>query len=761
MTIGTSPPRLEAADKATGRAQYADDIRLPSMLYAALVTSPHAHAKILGYRLDAARVIAGVKAIVTGDDLQGPRSGGIIKDESMVARRKVRYVGEVVAAVAAVDRETAIRAADAIEVAYEPLPAVLSIDEALAPGAPILHDEQASYVKTIQGGGHDNVVFESSVEEGDVERAFRECDTVVEGIWETQAQHHVYMEPNGCVADIDAAGRVTLYATCQSVHHIQQRVAEELGEPMAKVRVRATRVGGGFGGKHASNIHSIAAWLARAARRPVKLVLSRTQDFEIQRSRHPARIWIKTGARRDGTIIARDVYLTLDGGAYADESPAVLAFALLMSRGPYHIPNARARGRVIYTNKLRAGSFRGFGNPQASFAGESQIDELAAKLAMDPVELRLKNAMRPDDTAFGGEIVRSCVLTECLTRVRDAQRAAVPLAPLPGRKRGVGYAVMSHVSGLMGTAANVQLRTDGSVALATGCVDLGQGSDTVMVQICADALAVPIERVSYAPQDSDSSPYNWKTAGSRSTYMTGRAVAVACVEMRKKMFEHAVEMLECAVGDLELRPGGSIGIKGVPKAVSFKEIAMRSLFQSGGPIAASHGFVFDGPGFDPKRAAIHRLAFANLGVYTFGAHCVEVDVDEATGAVQVRRAWCAHDAGRAINPVSCEGQIQGGFVQGMGYALTEAMHWNEEGWLTTITLADYKVPGVLDTPPEICAIVLEDPDPTHPVGAKGIGEPSLVGAAPAIANAICNGTGARARRLPMTPERVLEALDAR
>jgi CO/xanthine dehydrogenase Mo-binding subunit len=761
MTIGTSPPRLEAADKATGRAQYADDIRLPSMLYAALVTSPHAHAKILGYRLDAARVIAGVKAIVTGDDLQGPRSGGIIKDESMVARRKVRYVGEVVAAVAAVDRETAIRAADAIEVAYEPLPAVLSIDEALAPGAPILHDEQASYVKTIQGGGHDNVVFESSIEEGDVERAFRECDMVVEGISETQAQHHVYLEPNGCVADIDAVGRVTLYATCQSVHHIQQRVAEELGEPMAKVRVRATRVGGGFGGKHASNIHSIAAWLARAARRPVKLMLSRTQDFEIQRSRHPARIWMKTGALRDGTIVARDALITLDGGAYADESPAVLAFALLMARGPYHIPNARARGRVVYTNKLRAGSFRGFGNPQASFAGESQIDELAAKLAMDPVELRLKNAMRPNDTAFGGEVVRSCVLTDCLTRVRDAQREAAPLAPLPGRKRGVGYAVMSHVSGLMGTAANVQLRTDGSVALATGCVDLGQGSDTVMVQICADALAVPIERVSYAPQDSDSSPYNWKTAGSRSTYMTGRAVAVASVEMRKKMFEHAVEMLECASEDLELRPGGAIGIKGVPKAVSFKEIAMRSLFQSGGPISASHGFVFDGPGFDPKRAAIHRLAFTNLGVYTFGAHCVEVDVDEATGAVQVRRAWCAHDAGRAINPVSCEGQIQGGFVQGMGYALTEAMHWNEEGWLTTITLADYKVPGVLDTPPEICAIVLEDPDPTHPVGAKGIGEPSLVGAAPAIANAICNATGARAHRLPMTPERVLEALDAR
>jgi CO/xanthine dehydrogenase Mo-binding subunit len=760
MTIGSSPPRLEAGDKVTGRAQYADDIQRPGMLYAALLTSPHAHARIIGYRVDAARAIPGVKVILTGADFKGPRAGGIIKDESMVARGKVRYVGEVVAAVAATDPEIAGQAAAAIAIEYEPLPAVLSIDQALAPGAPILHEECASYFKAIQGGGHGNVVFESTVEEGDVERSLRDCDVVVEGVWETQAQHHVYMEPNGCVAEVDAAGRITLYATCQSVHHIQQRVADELVEPMAKIRVVATRVGGGFGGKHASNIHSIAAWLARASRRPVKLVLSRMQDFEIQRSRHPARIWMKTGARRDGTILARDVRITIDGGAYADESPPVLAFALLMSRGPYRIANARARGQALYTNKLRAGSFRGFGNPQACFAGESQIDELAAKLGMDPIELRLKNAVAPNDTAFGGQRVPSCMLTQCLTRVSEAQCTAPPLAPRAGCKRGVGYAVMSHVSGLMGTAANVQLRTDGSIALSTGCVDLGQGADTVMVQICADALAVPIERVSYAPQDSDSSPYNWKTAGSRSTYMTGRAVSVAAVEVRKKMFEHAAEMLECASVDLELRPGGAIGIKGVPMAVSFKEVAMRSLFHSGGPIAANHGFVFDGPGFDPKRASIHQLAFANLGVYTFGAHCVEVDVDKATGAVEVRRAWCAHDVGRAINPVSCEGQIQGGFVQGMGYALTEEMRWNAEGWLTTVTLADYKVPGVLDTPPEIHAIVLEDPDPTHPVGAKGIGEPSLVGAAPAIANAICNATGARVRALPMTPERVLNALEA-
>jgi CO/xanthine dehydrogenase Mo-binding subunit len=730
--IGASPPRLEAADKASGRARYVDDIRLPGMLHAALLTSPHAHARIVGYRLDAARAIAGVKAIVTGADLSGPRAGGIIKDESMVARGKVRY---------------------------ELLPAVLTIDEALAEGAPILHEEFAGYVKTIDGGGAGNVVFQSAVTEGDVDAAFTQCDVVVEGTWETQAQHHLYMETNGCVADVDAAGKITLHVTCQSVHHVQQRVAEELGEPMARVRAIATRVGGGFGGKHASNIHSIAAWLSRAARRPVKLVLSRTQDFEVQRSRHPARIWMRTGARADGTVLARDVRIEIDGGAYADESPPVLAFALLMSRGPYRIANARASGRAVYTNKLRAGSFRGFGNPQASFAGESQIDDLARQLGMDPVELRMRNAMTPGSTAFGGQPVPSCVLRDCLARVRDAQRAAPALAPRSGRRRGLGFAVMSHVSGLMGTAASVQLRSDGSVGLSTGCVDLGQGSDTVMVQICADALMLPMERISYSPQDSDASPYNWKTAGSRSTYMTGRAVAVATVEMRERMFDHAAELIECAPEDLELRPGGRVGVKGVPLEVSFKQIALRSLFHSGGPLSGTHGFVFDGPGFDPKRAAVDRLAFANLGVYTFGAHCVEVDVDEGTGAVEVRRAWCAHDVGRAINPASCEGQIQGGFVQGMGYALTEAMHWNDEGWLTTVTLADYKIPGVLDSPAEIHAFVLEDPDPTHPVGAKGIGEPSLVGAAPAIANAICDAVGARVRKLPMIPERVLDAID--
>jgi CO/xanthine dehydrogenase Mo-binding subunit len=436
---------------------------------------------------------------------------------------------------------------------------------------------------------------------------------------------------------------------------------------------------------------------------------------------------------------------------------------MLMARGPYRIPNVRIRGRAVYTNKLRAGSFRGFGNPQATFAGESQMDELAAKAGLDPLALRLANAMKAGERWIGGHTIPTCQLSTCLERVREAHRRAAPLAPpRPGRRRGVGFASVTHISGLMGTSASVHLRADGSVALNTGCVDIGQGSDTVMTQLCASVLKIPVERVAYAPQDSDLSPYNWKTAGSRSTYMTGRAVVAATNVVREKLLQHASEIFECAAADLELRPGGRIGLAGVPgKEIQFKDVALRSLFRSGGPIVGFNGFVFDGERFDPKRALIERLAFDNLGVYTFGAQCVEIEVDEVTGKIEVLRAWSAHDVGRAVNPVSCEGQIQGGFVQGLGYALYEQMIWDDDGRLANPSLADYKLPGTLDVPPVIEPIVIEDPDPTGPFGAKGVGEISLVGVAPAIANAVAQAVGVRLRRLPMTPERVFDAMEAR
>ncbi len=761
-TIGANFPRLEARDKIAGEARYLDDLTRPGMLYAAVAQSPYAHARILSIDTTQAAKLPGVKAIVTGADMKFPRVGGVLKDETMLASGKVRYVGEPVAAVAARDYATAQLAAQLIEVEYEPLPAVLTIDDAAKPDATLLHEDFASYVHTMDGGSRDNLVWESELTEGSPDSIWSQCDVVLEDTYETQAQQHGYMETNGVLAEIDPSGKLTLVASCQSAHHVQIRAAEELGIPMSKVRVIVPRVGGGFGGKHASNIHSIAAWLARASGKPVKLALSRTLDMEIQRSRHPARIRVKTGARKDGTLLARDITIELDGGAYADESANVLAFCMLMARGPYRIAHVRIRGRAYYTNKLRAGSFRGFGNPQATFASESQIDELARRLSIDPIEMRLKNAVEAGDRWIGGHTLPTCQLTNCLVAVRDAQKNAASLpAPSPGKKRGIGFSALTHISGLMGTSASVHLRTDGSVAVNTGCVDIGQGSDTVMAQLAAGVLNIPIERVTYAAQDTDVSPYNWKTAGSRSTYMTGRSVVAATQVVRDAILDHASELMECDVKDLELGEGGVVKLLGVPgKQVTFKEVALRSLFKAGGPIIGFNGFVFDGERFDPKRSLIRNLAFDNLGVYTFGAQCVEVEVDEVTGKVEVLRAWSAQDAGRAINPMAVEGQIQGAFVQGLGYALYEEMVWDDDGRLANPSLADYKVPGLYDVPRTIVPMIFEDPDPTGPFGAKGVGEIAMAGVAPAIGNAIADAVGVRLRKLPMTPERVSDALDA-
>ena len=759
QAVGRSIPRGDGEEKARGEALFVDDLQRPGMLHGAVLASPHAHARILSYDIAAALALPGVKAVLTGADYPLKRTGSFIKDEVMLAKDKVRYVGEAVAAVAASDIETARRAVRLIEVAYEVLPAALDIDQALADGAPILHEDFAQYFKTVDSPAQGNRFWRADIAEGDADAAWADCAVIVEGVYQTQAQHHMYMEPCGALAEPDRSGRVTVWSACQSVHLTQQRIAEWIGVPMAKVRAVVPRIGGGFGGKGSPTVQPLAAALALKTGKPVKIVLSRTEDFEYMRSRHPARIRMKTGASKDGTLIARAYEAVLDCGAYADDSPAVISICALFGRGPYRIPNFKGRAEGVYTNKLRAGAFRGFGNPQISFAGESQLDELAAKLGMDPLELRRKNAMRPGDTFAGGQTVPSCAMVECLEKLGDAVGEA-GAEPAAGKCRGVGYAAFAHPCGLLATGANVELRTDGSVAVNTGVVDIGQGSDTVLAQICAEALKLPIEQISFASPDTDSSPYNWKTAASRVTYMAGRAVLSATNQVKDKIISAAAEMMECAAVDLELAPGGAVRLKGVPgRELPFAAIAGRSHYLAGGPITGAESLMFDGERMDPKRAVVDGLAFSNLGVYTFGAQAAEVEIDEVTGQVRVLRAWSAHDVGRAINPAMIEGQIEGGFVQGLGYALSEEMVWDDDR-LANPSLMDYKVPGVHEAPAEIHTIIVEDPEPTGPFGAKGVGEPPLIGAAPAIANAIANAAGIRLRTLPMTPERVLDALIA-
>jgi CO/xanthine dehydrogenase Mo-binding subunit/aerobic-type carbon monoxide dehydrogenase small subunit (CoxS/CutS family) len=771
--VGARAPRIEARDKIAGLARYVDDLHVPHMLHGAILGSTVPHARIIRIDTDRALALDGVKTVLTGQDFPR-RYGSFVKDERVLARDKVRFAGQPVAAVAAIDADTARRALLLIDVEYDELPAVTDTAKALSGDAPLIHEEFADYEKLNlrgaaldapdqeTGRGGDNVLWRVDISEGDVDAAWAECDVILENEYETQAQQHVYMEPCGALAEIDARGKLTIHSPSQSVHNVQAKVAEALGLPMSRVRAVSPYVGGAFGGKGGPHVQPVTAALALATGRPVKLVLSRTEDFEFLRSRHPSRYRAKTGARRDGTILAREIEAVFDAGAYCDETPAVMCFGVFAARGPYNIPNFRGSGVAVYTNKLRTGSFRGFGGPQAAFVGESQLDELAAEIGMDPVELRIKNAMRTGDQYIGGQTVESCGFVACLESARDAAHAAGAgnndAAP-PGKKRGIGYASSIQICGSHSTSANVYLLPDGSVALNTGVVDLGQGSDTALTQICAGALELPIESVSFAAPDTDSSPFNWKTSASRVTYTAGRAVLDAANEVKRAILDNGAEMMECAAEDLELRPGGRVGLKGVAeKEVSFREISGRAHYRVGGPIMGARSLMFDGEKLDPKRVLLEGFVFDNFGIYIFGAHVVEIELDDKTGRVDVLRAWCAHDVGRAINPNAVEGQIEGGFVQGMGYALFEEMVW-ADGHLINPTLMDYKIPGIADIPAEIHPIIIEDPEPTGPFGAKGIGEPGLVPVAPAIANAIHAASGVRIRKLPLTPERVLDALE--
>ncbi len=759
--VGISVPRLDGRQKSTGAAEYIDDMQRPGMLYGAIAVSPHAHAHILSYNTSAALELPGVKAVITGEDFELVRGGVFLKDEPAIAKGRVRYLGEPVAAVAAIDLKTARHAAQLIDIEYEPLPAILSVDDALDPDKPAIHPDLTDYFRIAPSGHGHNSLWEADLTAGDVDKAWDECDVIVEGEFQTQAQHHVYMEPCGAVAESDQDGRLTVWSSCQSVHIVQQKVADYLRIPMAKVRALVPHVGGGFGGKGGLHVQTLAAKLALVTGRPVKITLTRTEDFEMVRSRHPIRIRIKTGAKKDGTLIAREIHSDLDGGAYADESPAVLSLVVFLGRGPYNIPNVRSTGRVLYTNKLRAGPYRGFGNPQVNFAGEMQIDEIAAKLGMDPLELRLKNGIKAGDTWIVGHPIDSCGLDECLTEIQKATRAARKDrgASAPGKRHGIGCSAHVHLCGLQSTGANVHLRADGSVSVVTGVVDIGQGSSTILAQIAADALALPMERISFSNPDTDVSPYNWKTAASRTTYMSGRAVLAATVKVRDQILRQAAEMMECAEQDLELRSGGFVGMKGMPDAqVAYAQIAGRAMNRAGGPITGTESYLYDGPPLDPKRAIVQGFAFSNIGIYTFGVQAVEVEVDEDTGQVEVLQVWSAHDVGRAINPNMVEGQVQGGVVQGLGLALTEEMVWEDDGRLANPTMMDYKIPGILDSPDRITSIILETPEPTGPYGAKGVGENSLIGVPAAVGNAIADATGKCMRQIPFTPERVLAEL---
>ena len=762
--VGRPVPQLEAQEKVCGSAKYIADLYSPNMLYGAVLQSPHAHARILNYDLSQALAISGVRAIVTGDDLQDAwRMGAFIKDEHALAKGKVRYIGEPVAAVAADTEAIAGKAAAAIVVAYDELPASLSPEQALSPGAAIIHEQAADYIKVFDTGTNGNLCSRTSFREGDIDQGWRNSDLVFEGRYQTQAQAHVSLEPCGALAEIDANGRITLWSANQSVFRVQANVSESLGLPMSRLRCLTPRIGAGFGNKMEPHIQPLTVLLAMKAKRPVKLILSREQDFEMVRARHPFDIRVKTGVKRDGTLIAREVEVLLDGGALADDSPGVLGNALLFSCGPYRIPHVHCHGRLAYTNKMRFGAFRGFGVPQVTFATETQLDEIADALSLDPIEFRLKNLKRDGDRWLGGQLIASNGLAECLDKVRKASgwNGARRRSDGAVSRRALGVSCSAHISGLLSTGAIIRLLEDGTVLLNTGSVDIGQGSNTVLTQICAEALQIPLDRVSIASPDTDGSPYNWGTTASRVTYMTGTSVVGAAAEVERKIKDQAAEILECDPTDLELAPGGLVAVKGIPhRHVSFAAISGRAHWAAGGPIIGSHSWIFNQKTVDPKRAIVTGLPFPQIGGFVFNAIVVDLEIDEATGKCRVDRAWSACDVGRAINPQMVEGQIEGAFVQGLGFALFEEIVWNG-AQIANPTLMDYKIPTFVEAPSELHSIIVESNDPSGPYGAKSVGEIGINGVAAAITNAVNAGLGVRLRRLPLTPERVLEAIIGR
>jgi 4-hydroxybenzoyl-CoA reductase alpha subunit len=751
--VGAGVARVDGLDKVLGRAVYGVDVDLPGMLVGKILRSPLPHARLRAIDAERARRLPGVRAVLTGRDTPGisygffkhlnPRFG----DKLPLEIDKVRFVGDEIAAVAAVDEETAAEALSLIEVDYDELPAVYDLDEALAPGAPLVHDGVADNVGAVVRRGA-----------GDVDAALRAADVVIERRYSTHAVAPCCLEPHQAVASYDAvAGTVTLWASTQMPFQLRAHLADALGIAEAKVRIIKTTMGAGFGSRmemHAPD--PVASFLSLATRRPVKIVYSRTEEFQASRFRHPFRFDCRIGLTREGRITALEATALIDNGAYMSQATGVASVAGTNPFSIYKVPAFRYEGRIVYTNKPYGGAYRGYGNPQGTFAVESLVDEAAKELGLDPVELRRRNLYAPGDVSSLGFRFTTCAQRECLEAVAKALR----FDEKRPRGRGVGIAALfgpgggTRVHGNSdGCGAILKLEDDGTLQIITGGQEIGQGGSTVVAQIAAETLGVAYGSIRIENSDTNLMPWDLGTHGSRNTFVAGNAVAGAARKLRERLFVVAAELLEAAPEDL-VAGDGAVAVRGAPdRSVSIAEVARSAHYRNqGSPLIVEH--FYDPPTEQPGPDGKGNKSAA----YAFGFHGAEVDVDEETGEVRVLRMVAAHDIGRAINPKGVEGQVEGGVAQGLGYALFENM-FADDGQTLMSNFQDYKIPVACDVPEAIETVLIETHDPEGPYGAKGVAEPGIVPVAPAIVNAIADAVGVRIRDLPATPEKIVTALD--
>ncbi|RPJ47736.1 MAG: xanthine dehydrogenase family protein molybdopterin-binding subunit [Betaproteobacteria bacterium] len=746
LVVGKDVPRTDAIPKVTGAAQYVADIHMPGMLHAAVLRSPHPHARILSIDTSAARSMPGVKVVVTGEDTAKRKWGAFRPDLYPLAIGKVRYVGDEVAAVAATDPEIARAAVDGIVVRYEVLPGVFSLDEAMAAGAPLVHDDAPG-----------NVAHEFAFERGEVDAGFKAADVIVEGTWDSVRQWHSSLETIGCVAHW-TDNRVTMWCNTQTPFLARGRYSIALGVPESQVRVIQTEVGGGFGGKSGDDNGSvIAAILARRAGKPVKLIHTREEEFLASHPRMPMRYWVKLGFSQAGKVLAKEIRMWADNGAYTGKSQAILGAATVRHDALYKYPCARAKSTLLYTNLVPTGAFRGFGNPSADWAVEQAWDLAAEKLNIDIVDLLRMNAVEEGDVSPHNHKITSGELRQCIDK-------AAELIQWQDKRRnrkadhGLGMGCSIHVNGRRsfgdwdGSSAIVRINEDGRATIITGEGEIGQGTLTVLRQIAAEELGLPYEDVDITRPDTDVHPHSLGALASRVTYVAGNAVKLAAAAAHKQLMAAAAEQFRRPAEDLTII-NGQIGPRNGAES-EFRPVSAvvrANIYKRGGEAIVGVGN-WDNPSDFPD----HSRYGNESGAYNFAAQTVEVEVDRGTGQVHLKEIAAVVDCGTVIHPSAAQGQVEGAVVQGIGLAMVEHFDWYN-GAPTDPQYIDYPLPSA-DFVPKLHVAFADSYEPSGPFGAKGLGEIGLDAIPAAIANAIADAVGVRIHSLPITAEKIHRAL---
>jgi len=765
--IGKRVPKLDAPEKATGLTRYIEDLKLPRMLYGKILFSDRPHARIVNIDTSAAEAMSGVRAVITAADIELVPFG-FGRDNTAIKKDKVTCIRDEVAAVAADTPRIAAEAIKQIRVTYENLPVVTSTEEALADGAPIIH-----------AGTPNNIPFQFDYSHGDIEQGIRGSDVILEDTYTLRRQAHCCLGTSGIIASFDADGRLTLHSLTQVPFLYKHDLSRIVGVAPEKIRVIQPPIGGGFGSK--LDIHPfepICVFLARATSRPVRLVFTREEEFLATPTRQPMVIHLKSGARKDGTFTFRDVRMLLDNGGRTSWGATTPWISMRTFSSLYRVPHVRQHVDVVYTTNPYACAFRGYGNPQATFALESQVDQLADALRMDPLELRLKNAQKPGETTGQGMVLGTCGLADCLTTAarnaaweekhkKPSATAACTAAQehessivnrQPSIARGIGMASLFHVGGGAkiyrsdGCGTMLKLDDFGGVTVMTGSSEIGQGSETVIAQIVAEELGLPIGNIRVINNDTDLTPWDVGVHASRTTFIAGNSALRAARDARRKLVDAAAPRLKRKPEELDLQNGKVVDrSSGEPLESIGKIIRGLHFGRTKNELVMTTDF------YEPPSTAPDERHMGNISpCYAFGTHVAEVEVDLDTGVVKVVRLCAAHDVGRVINRLGIEGQVEGGIAQGIGYCLTEELKV-EDGRICNPSFTDYKILTATDLP-EVNVSFIETHDPAGPHGAKGVGESPLIPVAPAIANAIYHATGVRMTELPLTPERVLAKL---